>query len=83
MNRYPMITQNKERGIKILLDWCISQYQKLKEVSYTQLSCENPKGKWYERKEFLAELQRKQFYTETDKKRYNEIRELYFLLKRK
>lgn len=70
MNRYPMITPNKERGIKMLLDWCIKKYQ----TTGSSIS----KMMWYGRKEFLAELQRKQFYTKYDKEQYNQIRELYF-----
>ena len=66
----PFITQEQRKGIKILLDWCIKKYQKV----------QSPVGKrlWHEKKEFLAELQRKQSYDTTDRDTYNIIRNQYF-----
>jgi len=66
----PFITQEQRKGIKILLDWCIKKYQKV----------QSPVGKrlWHEKKEFLAELQKKQSYTEEDKVIFNGIRKQYF-----
>jgi hypothetical protein len=37
---------------------------------------------WYERKEFLAELQKKQSYGTNDRDKYNQIRQLYYLDKK-
>ena len=69
--QYPRITSDKRKGIKILLEWSIEKYQKTSSPIAKQM--------WYQRKEFLAELQRSQFYTENDKEEYNTIRKLYFL----
>ena len=71
----PRITPEKRKGIKILLEFCIERYKVMK----------SPIGKrmYHIHKEFLAELQRKQFYDETDKRLYNEIRDLYILNKKR
>jgi len=66
----PTITAEKRKGVKILLEWCIKKYQ----------TAQSPVGKrlWHDKKEFLAELQRKQSYTEEDKVIFNGIRNQYF-----
>jgi len=65
----PLITQEKRKGVGKLLVWCIKKYQ----------NTQSPIGRrlWYEKKEFLAELQRKQSYDRTDRDEYNRIRQLY------
>ena len=70
-SQYPRITADKRKGIKILLEWSIKKYEKTSSPIAKQM--------WYQRKEFLAELQRSQFYTENDKEEFNTIRKLYFL----
>ena len=66
----PTITAEKRKGVKILLEWCIKKYQ----------TAQSPVGKrlWHDKKEFLAELQRKQSYDTTDRDTYNTIRNQYF-----
>jgi len=65
----PFITQEKRKGIGILLVWCIKKYQNI----------QSPVGKklWYDRKEFLAQLQKQQTYDLLDKNEFNRIREIY------
>jgi hypothetical protein len=67
----PRITAEKRKGIETLLEFCIRKYK----------SNQSPVGKrlWYERKEFLAELQKKQSYDTKDRDSYNEIRRIYIL----
>jgi GTPase SAR1 family protein len=70
----PRITQEQRMGVRKLLVWCINKYKN----SYSPLV----KRMWYERKEFLSELQKKQSYDTNDRDEYNRIRELYYLDKR-
>ena len=70
----PRITQEQRMGVRKLLVWCINKYNN----SYSPLV----KRMWYERKEFLAELQKKQSYDTNDRDEYNRIRQLYYLDKR-
>lgn len=74
-NRLPYITLEKREGIKKLLAWCVEMYKNANGV--------NGKRMWYERKEFLAELQKQQIYTESDKVIFNGIRQEYIRQKRK
>ena len=69
----PRITIEKREGIKKLLEFCIERYKVMKSPIGKQM--------YHIHKEFLAELQKKQFYNEEDKKQYNEIRQLYILNK--
>lgn len=68
-NRLPRITVDKREGIKKLLEFCIEKYKVMSSPIGKQM--------YYLHKEFLAELQKKQFYDENDRRQYNEIRELY------
>ena len=61
----PRISYEQREGVKKLLSWSIMMYVQI------------PTQEWYDTKEFLAELQRKQSYTLEDKERYNTIREKY------
>lgn len=70
----PRITQEQRMGVHKLLVWCINKYNN----AYSPLV----KGMWYERKEFLAELQKKQSYSTNDRDKYNQIRQLYYLDKK-
>ena len=74
-NRLPRITVEKREGIKKLLEFCIERYKVMNSPIGKQM--------YYLHKEFLAELQKKQFYTEEEKKQYNEIRQLYILNKKR
>ena len=65
MKPLPRISNEQREGVKKLLKWAVVMYIK------------SPTAKWFDTKEFLAELQRKQSYTEEDKERYNKIREEY------
>lgn len=68
---YPHISLEQRKGIRILLEWSIKKYEKTSSPIAKQM--------WYQRKEFLAELQKGQFYTESDKEEFNTIRQLFFL----
>ena len=61
----PRISYEQREGVKKLLSWSVMMYVQI------------PTQEWYDTKEFLAELQRKQSYTPEDKERYNTIREKY------
>ena len=61
----PRISYEQREGVKKLLSWSVMMYVQI------------PTQEWYDIKEFLAELQRKQSYTPEDKERYNAIREKY------
>lgn len=65
MKPLPRISYEQREGVKKLLIWSIIMYTKL------------PIKEWYDTKEFLAELQRKQSYTPEDKEMYNKIRQRY------
>jgi hypothetical protein len=64
--RLPRISEEQRDGVKKLLFWAVKMYT------------HTPTTEWFDIKEFLAELQRKQSYTEEDKERYNSIREKYY-----
>jgi hypothetical protein len=74
-NRLPRITVEKREGIKKLLEFCVERYKAMKSPIGKQM--------YHIHKEFLAELQKKQFYDENDKRQYNEIRDLYLLNKKR
>lgn len=74
-NRLPYITLEKREGIKKLLAWCVEMYKNANGV--------NGKRMWYQKKEFLAELQKHQTYTEEDKVIFNGIRKEYIKQKTK
>jgi hypothetical protein len=70
MKRLPRISDDQYKGVEKLLSFCVYRYQI--EVH------DSLKTKWKEYIDFLAELQRKQSYTEEDKEMYNKIREKYY-----
>ena len=74
-NRLPRITVEKREGIKKLLEFCVERYKVMNSPIGKQM--------YHIHKEFLAELQKKQFYDENDKRHYNEIRQLYILNKKR
>lgn len=65
----PFITQEQRIGVGRLLVWCIKKYQNTQSQDGKKL--------WYDRKEFLAQLQKQQTYDFIDKKEFNRIREIY------
>ena len=69
----PRISDEQREGVRKLLNWCVHRYENCSGV--------NAKRMWKGRIDFLAELQRKQSYTEEDKEQFNKIREKYFKYK--
>lgn len=70
----PWIDEEKRKGVEILLRWVIGKYSSSTSVIGKRL--------WFDKKEFLADLQRQQTYSESDKEEYNKIREQYYLDRR-
>ena len=70
MRPLPRISDEQREGVRKLLNWCVRRYQI--EVH------DSLKSKWKEYIDFLAELQKKQSYTEEDKVVFNGIREAYY-----
>ena len=75
LNLLPRITIEKREGIKKLLAFCVERYKVMNSPIGKQM--------YHIHKEFLAELLKKQFYDENDKRQYNEIRDLYILNKKR
>lgn len=69
MEKIYILTEGKQWGVRILLDWVVSEFKYAKE--------DTEKGKWRMRISFLEQLQRKTHYDETDKMYYNKIRKEY------
>ena len=62
-----ILTEKKRWGVRVLLDWCVSEYK-------------NPDSKplmWKQRIDILSKIQRKTHYTRFDKVVLNALREEY------
>lgn len=68
--RLPRISDEQREGVRKLLNWCVHGYQ--------NCTGDFTKQMWKGRIDFLAELQRKQSYTENDKRLFNKLREEYY-----
>jgi hypothetical protein len=69
MDTIHILDEKKRWGVKILLDWVVSEFK----LAQNDID----KGRWRVRISFLEELQRKTHYNETDKLYYNKIRTDY------
>ena len=69
----PWITDEKREGIKTLLKFVVGKYKNSTSLVGKRM--------WKEDIDFLAELQKQQTYSESDKEEYNKIRKKYYLHK--
>jgi len=74
MSKIYILTEGKQWGVRILLDWVVSEFKYAKD--------ETEQGRWRMRISFLEALQRKTHYNETDKIYYNKIRAEYLHFKK-
>lgn len=70
-NQYTRIDSLKFKGIKVLLNYAISQYKKQRFGS-------TERNEWHLTKERLAQIQKQQFYSKEDKVFLNKIRTNYY-----
>ena len=75
MGKVYILTDHKQWGVRILLDWVVSEFKYAKD--------ETEKGRWRMRISFLEDLQRKTHYDKTDKTYYNKIRAEFLLFRKK
>ena len=75
MGKVYILTEDKQWGVRILLDWVVSEFK------YAKGDIE--KGRWRTRISFLEDLQRKTHYDKTDKIYYNKIRAEFLLFRKK
>ena len=72
MSKVYILTEDKQWGVRVLLDWVVSEFK----LAQNDID----KGRWRVRISFLEALQRKTHYDETDKIYYNKIRKEYLHL---